>query len=288
MGRQWGSPPRPRFAPGRGGLGGGRLAPAWAADVVSSNIVGYNKVTLTPATANSVGYTIVGVSFQEVGGDSLDINDILGEEFKQNLVGGYGTTDSDTIQVWNGTGYTFYYFSADDWSEEAGDGAVDAHQNSKWLTLGDEVANVSFQPGDAVWFCRAKGAGAINGVMSGEVPTEERTVSIPAGTYAMISSATPQALNLNDCGIDWAAEGVMGGYGTTDADTIQLWNGTGYTFYYFSADDWSEEAGDGTVDAYKNSKWLTLSDEPVATPINLCAGFWFKRNGSTDLTLTLP
>ena len=141
------------------------IGPAWAADVVSSNIVGYNKVTLTPATANSVGYTIVGVSFQEVGGDSLDINDILGEEFKQNLVGGYGTTDSDTIQVWNGTGYTFYYFSAD---------------------------------------------------------------------------------------------------------------------------DWSEEAGDGTVDAYKNSKWLTLSDEPVATPINLCAGFWFKRNGSTDLTLTLP
>ena len=30
----------------RGGLGDGRAAPAWGAEVVSSNVVGYQKLTL--------------------------------------------------------------------------------------------------------------------------------------------------------------------------------------------------------------------------------------------------
>lgn len=262
--------------------------PAQAAEVVSSNIVGYNKMNLTAATDVSIGYTIVGIGFQQVGGEPLDINSFLGDSFAETLVGGYGISDSDTIQIWSGTGYTTYYFSADDWSEEAGDGDVDAIKNSKWLTLGDQLADVSLYPGDAIWFCRAKGAGGIAGTMSGEVPETNRVVQIQAGQYAMLASTIPAPLNLNDCGVDWASIGTCGGYGISDSDTIQVWNGTGYTTYYFSADDWSEEAGDGDVDANKNSKWLTLGDELVSTPIDLCKGFWFKRNGTTTLTLPLP
>ena len=244
---------------------------------------------MTTATASTIGYTMIGVSFQQVGGDPLDINTLFDDAFVASLTGGYGTSDSDTIMVWNNGGYTTYYYSAADWSEEAGDGEADAYKNNKWLTIRDELATIDFEPGSAAWFCRAKGATkAITGIMSGEVPTGTKTVEIAAGDYAMIASATPATFDLNNSGIDWAQAGVLGGYGTSDSDTIQVWDGTGYATYYFSAADWSEEAGDGEEDAYKDNKWLTIRDELVSTPIDICKGFWFKRNGETKLTLTLP
>ena len=46
------------------------IGPAWGADVVSSNIVGYEKVSLTK------GYSMIGVQFVQVGGGSQDLSSV--------------------------------------------------------------------------------------------------------------------------------------------------------------------------------------------------------------------
>ena len=90
--------PRGPARPTRGGLDGAAraMAPAWGAEVVSSNIVGYNKITLAP------GYNLLGIQFSQIGGASLDLSDavILDETY-----GGYDSNYDfkSTLRVWDPT-----------------------------------------------------------------------------------------------------------------------------------------------------------------------------------------
>ena len=69
------------------------------------------------------------------------------------------------------------------------------------------------------------------------------------------------ALTFGTLFTDEITQGLVGGYGQEDSDTVQIWGGGKYTTYYFSAADWSEEMGDGEVDEYKNNKWLDEDGE---------------------------
>ena len=114
--------------------------PAQAAEVVSSNIVGYTKVTV-PA-----GVTIVGQQFVAIGGGDQNIQTITAD----GLVDG----GIDFIRVWNGSGYDSYsYFSAED--NIAGTGKA-AWGDDNW-----EPVNVSFDPGKGMWLS-AQNAGKLS------------------------------------------------------------------------------------------------------------------------------
>lgn len=73
------------------------MAPAWGAEVVSSNIVGYNKVAVT---ANS--FDILGSQFTAIGDTTIDIQDIVGD----------GIEEGDNILFFNGAGYDSYTYSS--------------------------------------------------------------------------------------------------------------------------------------------------------------------------------
>ena len=130
------------------------IGPAWGAEVVSSNIIGYNKLSLTESTQATTGYTMIGVPFCEVGGDALTFGTLFTDEITKDLVGGYGQEDSDTVQIWGGGKYTTYYFSAADWSEEMGDGEVDEYKNNKWLDEDGEPVSEAIDLCKGFWFKR--------------------------------------------------------------------------------------------------------------------------------------
>ena len=65
--------------------------------MVSSNIVGYNKVDVT---ANS--FDILGSQFSAIGDTTIDIQDIVGD----------GIEECDNILFFNGAGYDSYTYSS--------------------------------------------------------------------------------------------------------------------------------------------------------------------------------
>ena len=86
-------------------------APAWGAEVVSSNVVGYYKLNL----AN--GYTQIGVQLQNVGDDAgtIGLNDL-----SFNGLTGYdwdAGTPGDSITIWDSASQSYaatYYWTATD------------------------------------------------------------------------------------------------------------------------------------------------------------------------------
>ena len=83
------------------------IAPAWGAEVVSSNIVGYEKLTLTP------GFNMIGNQFLAVGGDSFqNINEMFKDS--SQLTPGGAADEADSILVWDGSNYSNVYYY-DDW-----------------------------------------------------------------------------------------------------------------------------------------------------------------------------
>ena len=123
--------------------------PAQAAEVVSSNIVGYNKITLNQ------GYNLVGAKYVEVGGGDRGISKsfVLDESFA-------GYDDSykfkTRLQMWNGIGYDTYGWAGNSGTEVDDDPDLDY----TWTDLDAEATNKKVGIGAAVWIIAEK-AGTI-------------------------------------------------------------------------------------------------------------------------------
>ena len=119
--------------------------PAWAAEVVSSNIVGYQKITLQP------GYNAISAQFVPVG--ASDIADILDVADCSSLP----SMDPDTetgegyarLQTWAAGSYTTYEWSGEGLAEAWDWDGID----NKWMTVGagDVAENVTLGVGEGFW-----------------------------------------------------------------------------------------------------------------------------------------
>lgn len=216
-------------------------APAFTAEVTSSNIVGYQKVNL------GSGYSIIGQSFKNVG--STFANTV------QNLIpdDGLDGEGNDSIQVWNGSGYTFYYwYSAEALESEKGG----------WGDADGVLQDAVLTPGEAFWV-RASSEAMI--MTSGEVPNDT-DVDIMAG-YTLVCNPQPVDVSIQDI--------VPNGLDGEGNDSIQVWNGSGYTFYYwYSAEALESEKG-GWGDADGVLQTLII---PSGT------GFWIRSSANGSLS----
>ena len=115
------------------------IGPAWGAEVVSSNIVGYNKVEL------SGGFTIIGSQFNLVGADTKDVQDFIDPS---NDLPGLDAENSyaaqTELQVWTGTGYRTYGWDPDGDPDVAG-------SDHKWVDEDLAVADVDILIGKGFW-----------------------------------------------------------------------------------------------------------------------------------------
>ena len=289
---QLGCPPRTALPRCRGEHGAAvrRASPAWGADVISSNVVGYNKIILQP------GYNAISSQFVPVGAnttvDILDVADCTS----------LPAMDPDTetgegfarLQTWTpGEGYTIY--------EWTGEGLAEAWDwegiDNKWMTeSAGDVAVVQISNGQGFWLWLDPNAVDQNKpvTISGQVLTNETTtVSLVAG-YNLIANPYPNAIDIQDISFS--------NLPSMDPDTetgegyarLQTWKpGEGYTIF-----EWT---GDGLAEAWDwegiDNKWMTESAGDVAEDVLIGVGesFWIwldptcpSLSGNVSVTFTNP
>ena len=238
-------------------------ASAWAAEVVSSNVVGYQKLSI-PAG----GYALLANPFTQVGsdGETFAINDMFADD-AANSTAGNTSGLGDTIEVWDPTiqGYSALYF----FSSRAG---------SKWAAGSTPRVATSdaIEAGNGYWY-RNRGSTTYTLTVSGEVATTEVEVTLAPG-YTLGCNPFPADLPLNSDSIDWANAGATAGNTSGLGDTIEVWDPEiqGYSSLYF----FSSRAG---------NKWAAGASPRVATTdsIPAGAGFWYRNRGSSDIVITL-
>ena len=196
-----------------------------AEGIESANIVGY-----TTQAVGDMKFAMVGVQFQGAGdaNGEIAINDFIKGDFAAVDYDDFDEflTTAPEIQVWDGGGYTFYYY-------------LNAHNGYEtgWCDDWGDYSDAKFAPGTAVWF-RAK-TGACTITTPGQVVSEDETTIVCTDKkFTMVANALPVALDLND-----ASQVTYNGLVAVDYDEndeflttapeIQVWDGGGYTFYYY-------------------------------------------------------
>ena len=120
-----------------------KLAPAWAADVVSSNVVGYQKLQL------QAGYNMIANGFRIVGTENAPAFQDMFADAASNATGTLGQDTADNILVWSGDRYATYWFYDATGTEDA-----DPDYDKKWYDVIDDStpSNYAIPAGKGVWF----------------------------------------------------------------------------------------------------------------------------------------
>ena len=250
-----GCPPRTALPRRRGGAwrrGLRVIPPAWAADVISSNVVGYNKVTLTQ------GYNMLAPMFTYVGGGDKQIPDLFEED---DFVSADTDAEADYISLWEDGGYSRTYF----FSSDAGDAWSDTQDGF------DETTD-TLDSGLGFWLYNRGGTKTVT--LTGQVPTTDVEFDVAANTYTMLANPFSAPLPIK------SIVPVTGEFTSADtdaeADYISLWEDGGYSRTYF----FSSDAGDAWSDTQDG-----FDETEDTIPAGL--GFWFYRRGSS-ITIKLP
>ena len=234
------------------------VVPAWGEAVVSSNIVGYEKIEVP---VNKMD--IVGVQFQGVGTNVVDIQSITVEEWD-----GYG---SDWIKIYNPTSYT--YTTAYYWGDDMG-GVSDEDGNELgpgWGDVDQIAINMSLQSGQAIW-TQSEAGGKF--VVSGEVTTDN-AVEVPVNKMTLVANPLPMTISLQDIRVNgWD------GYGS---DWIKIYNPATYT--YTTAYYWGDDMG-GVSDEDGNELgpgWGDVDQIAIEADIEVGQGFWVQSEAGGSL-----
>ena len=240
---------------------------ACAAEVYSSNIVGYQKVNLNE------GLNLVGSQFVNVGDEAaLDINKVLETTDLPGLDESLAFQSS--LKVWTGSMYTEYGWC------DADDGTNNGmpEWDSKWLMSDlSGVAVAEIDAGEGFWIQTSAPATA---TFSGQVLTADTSsVTVEAGLN-LICNPYPQAISI---------QGVQSDdlLGLDDNFAFQsylkAWTGNMYTEY-----GWCD-ADDGTNNGMPewDSKWL-MSDLSGTAEVEIGAGegFWIQTSAPATITFS--
>ena len=234
------------------------IAPAWGAEVVSSNIVGYNKVTLTP------GYNMLSPMFSYVGGGDKAIVDLFEE--KDGFVAGEADSEADYILVWYGGGYAYTYFFSTD--------AADENADAKWASGEDSFSETTddLPPNTGFWFYNRSSQRTVT--LAGEVPTNDVSVVVSPG-YTMLSNPFSAAMPVKS--IIATSGSLTAGEADSEADYIYVWRNGGYDATYFYSTD-------------ADNAWASGDDSFSETDESIGPGeaFWFYSRSAGQITLKLP
>ena len=250
------------------------IGPAWGAEVVSSNIVGYHRLTLTK------GYNMIGASFQDVGtANVLTVNDAMSATGLKGEDWTYESEDPDGDQmlVWDsGTQMytTILTYAGDTYVADMDDYGAEV---STWFdAAAGKTAEDTMANGQAVWIKTAQENATIT--ISGEVPTTASDINLGVG-FTMIANPYPKAVAVNDLftatglkGEDWTYESE-----NPDGDQLLIWNAGTQT--YSAILTWAGDTYIADMDDYgaEPGKWFDSSVGATATTeIPPSGAFWIK------------
>lgn len=197
---------------------------AWAEDVYSSNIVGYQKVALQP------GFNFVAPQFVAIGGDSIDLQSIRLNVADEDV------SYVDNIQVLDDGGSTivsYVWVPAADTASGEKSGCVDNDTG--------DLAEVEVNNGQSI-LIEANDESTVT--ISGEVPTTTASVTSVAG-FNWIGNSSAVPIDIQDIQIDIPDEDV------TYVENIQILDDGGATivsYVWLPAADTASGEKSGWVD----------------------------------------
>lgn len=246
------------------------VVPARAAEVVSSNIVGYDKITL------AAGYNMVGLQFVQVGGTDLDLSTAIIMDASYD---GYNSNYdfANTMRVWTGKGYTTY-----GWAGTSGtDVDDDPDLDNTWTDLDAEaVIGKTLDAADGVWIY-ATAPGQVT--VSGEVPTNRTIVVNLSAGYNMVCNPFPAATPVTSFGrLDNSFVGYNSNYDF--ATTMKVWTGKGYTSYGWAGSSGTDVDDDPDLDY----TWTDLDAEATSAIIPIGTAVWINAAQAGTITFTNP
>ena len=247
--------------------------PARAAEVVSSNIVGYEKIGLE---ANAMD--ILAVQFQTVGGGEVSIQDIT-------VDGQFSELGGDWIQWWDAEdgkySKAFYWGESVDGVFDPADEDYENPLGPGWGDPDQYIVEATLKPGQAFWSKAVKGGKV---VVSGEV-VSDGTVTLGANAMDLVCNPFPVDTDIQDI--------VPGGqFSELGGDWIQWWDAE--EGKYSKAFYWGESV-DGVFDPadedYENPLgpgWGDPDQYIIEATIKAGQGFWSKAVKGGTLTFKNP
>ena len=226
--------------------------------------MGYNTVTLKP------GFNLLAINFKNLGTEdqTISLNELFTGGSTAAFTAGSSIPKADTIQVWDGSGYSYYFM----YKQAKGSGDKDY----KWVDGSVNVTDKTFKNGDSFWFLSRAESDVVVTVSGLVEVAAKKTIDILPG-YNMIGSFFPAGLALNDdtyyTPTYWQNSGAVAGSSIPKADTIQVWDGSGYTYYFL----YKQAKGSGD----KDYKWVDGSVNVYTDPILLPGkGAWYLHRGN--------
>ena len=236
-------------------------SPAWAAEVVSSNIVGYTKVNVVS------GLNMISGAFVAVGGENADINaSVVSSDLPAATMAKFwdATTKSYSTLI--------YYPDPDDGIYED-----DSYENNLGAGWGDSdaiVVDKEMVPGTGFW---VQSPSAATITLCGEVSTNSVDVSLVAG--------------LNFVGNPFPGQIDISAITSSDlpaATMAKFWDATSKTYstliYYPDPDDGIYED-----DSYENNLGAGWGDSDaiaVDFPLDAGTGFWIQSPSAATITIS--
>ncbi len=237
---------------------------AFGDGIESANTVGYSS---TAVAANT--WYMAGVQFTDTAtGTSISLQDFVKGDFEAKVFWDDEMPIAPQIQIYGGSGYTPYYYFSD-----AADGADEV---TAWANVDGDAVDVTLNPGQALWFKNP--TAACNVTFAGQVLVAgTKAITCTAGGWNMLANPYPTPLALNSEKITWNVEPkVFWDDEMPIAPQIQVYNGSGYTPYYYFSD-----AADGSDEV---TAWANVDGDAVSVSIPVGGAFWFKASDASTVT----
>ena len=258
------------------------------ADVVSSEVVGYNNVGLLDG-----GYKMVGATFTSVGKDVVKLTElkVTGYEKNEYYLGEMAFTASFQLRASNGMPYATYV-----WSDESSD--METWDGGKWVNsdTGEDITtenDVTLNPGDGLWFSapELQGSTAFTLTTSGTVLKGDQGVELNAGGYRGICNLMPAPVKLSEVEVQGYEDNeyYLGEMAFTMSMQSLLPNGMPSVTYV-----WADESSD--METWDGGKWINSDTGADITSENDVTiedgeGFWATApnlEGSEAFTFVIP
>jgi uncharacterized protein (TIGR02597 family) len=149
---------------------------------------------------------------------------IFGVTNAAGLQGG-SAVSADLVKLWNGSNHDSYYY------QTTGIGGVG------WRKVGDQTSDASntvIRPDQSMMVLRVA-APTLPLVMNGWVKIGQASIEVGSG-FNFLPNPFSEAMTLGNCGLFTGdpLTGIASG-GSTGADQVMLWNGTGYDTYFYQS-----------------------------------------------------
>ena len=252
-----GSPPRAGSLRARPAAGlDGTTVPAQAAEVVSSNIVGYQKLSLVN------GLNLVAAPFVAVGGETADINETMtSSDMKTGTLANF----------WNNGSYeTLYYYD-----EDSDGGIYDTDEETclgpGWGNANQIVVSQDMVRGDGFWI---QSSGAAENTFAGEVSTNTVSLTLNDGLN-LVGNPFPKDISIQKITSDDLRTGTLANF----------WNNGSYETVYYYDEDSDGGVYDTDEETCLGPGWGNANQIVVNHTISSGEGFWIQSSGAASASI---